>query len=47
MKRLSIIVPLVIVAVFILLWVTFGAIRDALIIIINVPLALIGGKFFE
>ena len=43
MKRLSIIVPLVIVAVFILLWITFGAIRDALIIIINVPLALIGG----
>lgn len=43
MKRLSIIVPIVIVAVFILLWMTFGAIRDALIIIINVPLALIGG----
>ena len=43
MKRLSIIVPLVIVAVFILLWMTFGAIRYALIIIINVPLALIGG----
>ncbi len=43
MKRLSIIVPLVIGAVFILLWMTFGAIRDALIIIINVPLALIGG----
>ena len=43
MKRLSIIVPIVIAAVFILLWMTFGAIRDALIIIINVPLALIGG----
>lgn len=43
MKRLAIIVPIVITAVFILLWMTFGAIRDALIIVINVPLALIGG----
>lgn len=43
MHRLAVIVPLVIAAVFILLWMTFGAWRDALIIIINVPLALIGG----
>jgi cobalt-zinc-cadmium resistance protein CzcA len=43
MHRLALIVPLVIIAVFILLWMTFGAWRDALIIIINVPLALIGG----
>jgi len=45
MRRLSIIVPLVIVAVFILLWMTFGAWRDAFIIIVNIPLALIGGIF--
>jgi len=43
MQRLTLIVPLVFVGVFILLWMTFGAWRDALIIIINVPLALIGG----
>jgi len=43
MKRLSIIVPMVIAAVFILLWMTFGAWRDAFIIIVNIPLALIGG----
>jgi cobalt-zinc-cadmium resistance protein CzcA len=43
MKRLSIIVPIVLGAVFILLWMTFGAWRDAAIIITNVPLALIGG----
>lgn len=43
MQRLALIVPLVFAAVFILLWMTFGAWRDALIIIINVPLALIGG----
>jgi len=43
MRRLSIIVPIVIVAVFVLLWMTFGAWRDAFIIIVNIPLALIGG----
>ncbi|MBC8205940.1 MAG: efflux RND transporter permease subunit [Kiritimatiellaeota bacterium] len=43
MQRLMLIVPLVFVGVFILLWMAFGAWRDALIIIINVPLALIGG----
>jgi len=45
MARLSIIVPMVIVAVFIMLWMSFGSPRDALIIIVNVPLALIGGVF--
>jgi len=45
MRRLSIIVPIVIIAVFILLWMTFGAWRDAFIIIVNIPLALIGGIF--
>ena len=43
MGRLSIIVPIVIVAVFMMLWMTFGSHRHALIIIVNVPLALIGG----
>jgi len=43
MARLSIIVPLVILAVFLLLWLTFGTVRHALIIVLNVPLALIGG----
>jgi cobalt-zinc-cadmium resistance protein CzcA len=43
MKRLLLIIPMVIAAVFVLLWMTFGAWRDALIIIVNVPLALIGG----
>lgn len=43
MKRLSIIVPLVLVSVFGLLWISFGVFRHALIIILNIPLALIGG----
>ena len=43
MKRLSIIVPIVISLVLVMLWMSFGLLRHALIIIINVPLALIGG----
>ncbi len=43
MARLSIIVPVVIAGVFLMLWMTFGSHQHALIIIVNVPLALIGG----
>jgi len=43
MKRLSIIVPAVIGMVLVMLWMSFGVMRHALIIIVNVPLALIGG----
>jgi cobalt-zinc-cadmium resistance protein CzcA len=43
MARLGIIVPVVILAVFVLLYVTFGTIRHAVMIILNIPLALIGG----
>ena len=45
MKRLFIIVPIVIVLVFIMLWLSFGTVRHALIILTNVPLALVGGIF--
>ncbi len=43
MRRLSIIVPIVFAAVLGLLWMSFGVMRHALIIILNIPLALIGG----
>ena len=43
MKRLMIIVPLVIAIVLLMLWVAFASSRHALIIISNIPLALIGG----
>jgi len=43
MTRLAIIVPFVLAAILILLGLTFGNVRHALIIIVNVPLALIGG----
>ncbi|MBW2552598.1 MAG: efflux RND transporter permease subunit [Deltaproteobacteria bacterium] len=43
MARLAIIVPVVIALVFFMLGLTFGSIHHALLIIINIPLALIGG----
>jgi cobalt-zinc-cadmium resistance protein CzcA len=45
MQRLGVIVPVVIGVVFLMLWISFGAPRHALIILINVPLALVGGVF--
>jgi len=43
MKRLAIIIPIALFLVFIMLFVSFGSIRQAVIVMINVPLALIGG----
>ena len=43
MKRLSVIVPTVIGLVLLMLWMAFGTMRHAWIILVNVPLALIGG----
>jgi len=45
MARLAVIVPVVILAVFVLLYLAFGTARYAFLIILNVPLALIGGVF--
>lgn len=41
--RLAIIIPLALFLVFILLFVSFGSLRQAAMVLINVPLALIGG----
>ena len=45
MKRLSIIVPLTIAAIFFLLFLLFGMVRYAALIILVLPLAAIGGVF--
>lgn len=45
MARLQIIVPVVVLAVFFLLYMTFGSLRQAAIVMVNMPLALIGGVF--
>ncbi|HEY9189251.1 MAG TPA: CusA/CzcA family heavy metal efflux RND transporter [Sulfurovum sp.] len=42
-ERLAIIIPLALFLVFILLFVSFGSLRQATMVLINVPLALIGG----
>ncbi len=42
-KRLSQVVPISLVAIFILLFITFGNIKDAALVLMNVPFALIGG----
>lgn len=43
LKRLSLLVPLSIVAIFLLLYTAFGIARHAALIMLNVPFALIGG----
>jgi heavy metal efflux system protein len=42
-KRLSQVIPLCLVMIFILLFITFGNARDAGLVLVNVPFALIGG----
>lgn len=43
LKRLSILVPLAILAIFLLLFATFGRTRQAALVMSNVPFALVGG----
>ncbi|HZX31080.1 MAG TPA: CusA/CzcA family heavy metal efflux RND transporter [Rhodocyclaceae bacterium] len=45
MKRLMLVVPLSILLIFLLLFDAFKSIKDALLIICNIPFALIGGIF--
>jgi cobalt-zinc-cadmium resistance protein CzcA len=44
-KRLAIVVPLAMFLIFVLLYTTFNAIKPALLIFLNVPLAASGGVF--
>ena len=43
MARLSVVVPLVVLLIFVLLFVNFGSLRNAALILLNIPFALIGG----
>lgn len=43
--RLAIVVPVAIGLIFLLLFSTFGSVRQALLVLMNVPFALIGGVF--
>jgi heavy metal efflux system protein len=44
-KRLKQVVPITIILIFLILFMTFGNIVDAFLVLINVPFALIGGIF--
>ncbi|MBR0712862.1 efflux RND transporter permease subunit [Bradyrhizobium liaoningense] len=43
--RLSVVVPIAIGLIFVLLFTTFGSVRQALLVLVNIPFALIGGVF--
>jgi cobalt-zinc-cadmium resistance protein CzcA len=43
MKRFSIVVPITIAAIFLLLFSSFNSVKQAVLIIMNIPFALIGG----
>ena len=42
-KRLSVVVPITLLIVFLLLFSSFNSLKNALLIILNIPLALVGG----
>ena len=44
-KRLSIVIPIALILIFILLFSTFHSIRQTLLILANIPFAMIGGVF--
>ncbi|MCB1033352.1 MAG: efflux RND transporter permease subunit, partial [Acidobacteria bacterium] len=45
MARLKVMVPLALVLIFILLFLNFRSVRPVLLILVNIPLALVGGVF--
>ena len=42
-KRLSIVIPITLLIVFLLLFSTFNSLKNSLLILLNIPLALVGG----
>jgi Cu(I)/Ag(I) efflux system membrane protein CusA/SilA len=46
-KTLTVIFPLVVLLIFVILYMTFNDVRDALLIILAVPGALVGGVIFQ
>ncbi|GAB4222052.1 MAG: CusA/CzcA family heavy metal efflux RND transporter [Acidobacteriota bacterium] len=43
MARLAVVVPLALVLIFVLLWLNFRALRPVALVLLNIPLALVGG----
>jgi cobalt-zinc-cadmium resistance protein CzcA len=42
-KRLSVVIPVTLIIIFILLFSSFGSLKNTLLILLNIPLALVGG----
>lgn len=42
-QRLSLVIPLALAAIFLVLFMTFGSLRQAVLILANIPFALVGG----
>ena len=42
-RRLAVVVPITLVVIFVLLFSSFGSLRNAALILLNIPLALVGG----
>ena len=43
--RLGVVVPIALALIFLLLFTTFGSVRQALLVFVNIPFALVGGVF--
>ena len=42
-RRLTVIIPITLALIFVLLFMTFGSIRQATLVLLNIPLSLVGG----
>jgi cobalt-zinc-cadmium resistance protein CzcA len=42
-KRLAVVIPITLIIIFILLFSSFGSLKNTLLILLNIPLALVGG----
>ncbi len=45
MRRLSVVVPIALMLILLLLYLALGSLRDSLLVILNLPFALVGGIF--
>jgi len=44
-RRLSIIIPITLLIIFLLLYITFNSVRQAALVLLNIPLSIVGGIF--
>ena len=44
--RLAFIIPITLIIIFVLLFITFGSVRQAVLVLLNLPVSLVGGVLF-